>query len=86
MTRLEVLKILMSPKGQKEKYSWLDTVEVLVAPRKPVMYSPMHWLALNDDFKAIKYLLSHVKPGDKECLMKLCQETYKAESALDLAG
>jgi hypothetical protein len=32
------------------------------------------------------YLLDQIELGDKETLMRLCRETYKGESALDLAG
>jgi ankyrin repeat protein len=65
---------------------WLDQIDELVPPGVQVMYSPLHWLAIHDDYRAIDFLLKSIKPRDTDQLMRLCSETYKGESPLDLAG
>ena len=72
--------------GRAALYEWLDRVHELVGEAKALRYTALHWLAVHDDYRAIHFLLSTVKPNDPAVFLRLFDETYNGESPLDLAG
>ena len=49
-------------------------------------YSPLHWLACNNDVNSIRYLLGLIQPEDKDEINHVMCLSHDGMTALDLAA